>query len=153
MKNADPSGIGMTLLMGDSEAILRVLSTSSSSGSNWPSSSSTQPNTTPTKLKFEKKRKRKNIIGGAKFFLKFTCFVRRKWKRSSLGALAFPFLCLIMTRCLVLDCCWAPVGSTRLRWVLRTPDRCTFCPLQHFWGNIQEYERPIFVFMTYPWGK
>jgi hypothetical protein len=40
-QNADPAGIGMVLLRpGDSEARRRVLSTSSSSGSNWPSSSS-----------------------------------------------------------------------------------------------------------------
>ena len=39
-KKEVPAGMGMTLLMGDSEAIRRVLSTSSSSGSNWPSSSS-----------------------------------------------------------------------------------------------------------------
>ena len=40
MKKEVPSGIGTTLLSGDSEAIRRLLSTSSSSNSNWPSSSS-----------------------------------------------------------------------------------------------------------------
>ena len=40
MKKDVPSGIGITLLSGDSEAIRRLLSTSSSSNSNWPSSSS-----------------------------------------------------------------------------------------------------------------
>ena len=60
MKKADPSGMGMILLMGDSEAILRVLSVSSSSGSNWPSSSSAQANTA-TANKIEKKEKEKKL--------------------------------------------------------------------------------------------
>ena len=46
-KKDDDSGMGMTLLTGDSEIILRILSVSSSSGSNCPPSSS------ETKSQFE----------------------------------------------------------------------------------------------------
>ena len=83
MKNDVPSGIGITLLIGDSEAIRRLLSTSSSSNSNWPSSSSV------------KNRGKKYVIIGI-WAEKLPIF-RGEDKKGALFGHGFAFFCAIGT--------------------------------------------------------